>query len=379
MRRIAVFVFYDSEGVVDRYVEHILVELLKVSDRLIIAVNGFVNECGLKILGKYGSEIIIRSNTGLDAGAHADIIINHIGKEELKKWDELIICNDTFYGPFNGFECIFSEMNKYNYDFWGIDRVERDFLSYIIMYFCVFGSRLLKSGDLYEYFENYIYNSISDISDAYARFEVGLNYTLRKKGYSYGTYSFCQGLFPKSDPEICVEKYGLPICKKKFFSECFSITKWSKLFNHIKETSDYDTSFIKENVKRKYGFDIFKTDDFSDYLPFSDIKYSIPMITESEIEEFLAKHKRVYIYGTGSFARSVYFVFNNRIQEFAGFVVSKKESDYVMEKSVFEINEIPDDSAIIVAMNYNNSSQVINNLSDKMHCFLFWDIKGNTE
>lgn len=80
MRRLGIFVFYDKSGIVDGYVEYIITQLNKVLDDLIIVVNGDINEAGECILKNYSTQFYKRDNTGLDAGAYADVIVNLLGK-----------------------------------------------------------------------------------------------------------------------------------------------------------------------------------------------------------------------------------------------------------------------------------------------------------
>lgn len=42
MKRLGIFVFYDREGIADDYVYYLLDSMVYVTDRIIIAVNGFV-------------------------------------------------------------------------------------------------------------------------------------------------------------------------------------------------------------------------------------------------------------------------------------------------------------------------------------------------
>ena len=47
---------------------------------------------------RYTNEIIIRENSGFNAGAYADVIVKVLD-DEIRDWDELVLCNDIFFGP----------------------------------------------------------------------------------------------------------------------------------------------------------------------------------------------------------------------------------------------------------------------------------------
>lgn len=50
MKRLCIFCFYDSKGIVDKSVEYLLGELLLNSDRLVIVVNGNIEDNSKKYL-----------------------------------------------------------------------------------------------------------------------------------------------------------------------------------------------------------------------------------------------------------------------------------------------------------------------------------------
>lgn len=117
MNRIGIFCFYDKEGIVDEYVEFLLKELCRCLSSLVIIINGNVSVKGRLILEKYTDEIYIRDNKGFDGGAYKDVLINMLGWSRIQKYDELVLCNDTFYGPFVSFESIFNDMESTRADF----------------------------------------------------------------------------------------------------------------------------------------------------------------------------------------------------------------------------------------------------------------------
>ena len=44
MRRIGIFVFFDADGIVDRYIPYMLTDLMKNLERLVIVVNGKITD-----------------------------------------------------------------------------------------------------------------------------------------------------------------------------------------------------------------------------------------------------------------------------------------------------------------------------------------------
>ncbi|WP_145152821.1 rhamnan synthesis F family protein [Paenibacillus xylanexedens] len=380
MKRLGIFVFYDKYGTVDEYVEYLIAELKKVLNELIIVVNGEVDKEGELILRKYSDQLYIRKNIGLDAGAYADVIVNLLGRDKLTQYDELVLCNDTFYGPFISFAEIFDSMANERCDFWGLDCIKRDFLSYIIMYFCVFRGDLLKSGDLFNYFRDNILFKVNEMADAFALFQVGLYYTLTQSGYKSGVYTYSNGYFSKRSPDICFFKYNLPIWKKKFFvKDNYNEEICHNLLDYLEMGNIYKVNLIQKNVKRIYGIDIAQKEYCGEtkLLDQPEVKYSVPQITYDDIDNFVSKNTQLYIYGGGNFARSTAFVFSDKIKNFCGFIVSDEKQSSLTDiwgYPVIKASQVPPNSSIIVALNFEHSVEVLSQLGRDANIFYFWNL-----
>lgn len=180
-KRLGIFCFYDKDGEVDTYVNYLLEELRTVLYKLIIVVNGKITETGRNILLKYADDFIVRPNRGFDVGAYTDVL-KQTGCMDWENWDELVLCNDTFYGPFVPMKDIFVKMEDKDVDFWGLNILERGLLSHIQSYFLVFRQKILSSNDLLKY----LYKSVSvdeeDIVNIYGTLEPALFSYLVNRG-----------------------------------------------------------------------------------------------------------------------------------------------------------------------------------------------------
>ena len=190
IRRLGIFCFFDKDGIADDYVEYLLGDLAKNLEKLIVVVNGYVNHDGLRMFERYADQVVLRENKGFDAGAYHHAIVNVLGELKIGEWDEIVLCNDTFYGPFVPLKKIFQAMDGKEIDFWGLDYRKGQFLSFIQSYFLVFRKGIIENGDLFRYMKEYIDPLETDISDVYAAFEVGLFSYLTGRGYRYGTYVY---------------------------------------------------------------------------------------------------------------------------------------------------------------------------------------------
>lgn len=159
-KRLGVFVFYDASGIVDDYVEELLKSLVDELNKLVIVVNGLITGMSKKKLKKYSNNIFLRENKGFDAGAYKDVFLNFLNEEDWEQWDEVILCNDTFYGPIFPWKIVFNKMYIYkNIGFWGLSRYpgdeiisdEEGYPNHIQSYFLVCRKNLITSSFFWEF------------------------------------------------------------------------------------------------------------------------------------------------------------------------------------------------------------------------------------
>lgn len=119
MKRIAIYLFFDKDGIVDRYVEYALSELRKSVETIIVVSNGAIGQAGMDRLNALADGVWLRKNIGFDVWAYKDAL-DRVGWDALAEYDELILLNYTFFGPIGSFEPMFAEMAGRDLDFWGI-------------------------------------------------------------------------------------------------------------------------------------------------------------------------------------------------------------------------------------------------------------------
>ena len=225
VRRIAIFSVYDKNGIWGEYHSYILSELKKISKKIIVIVNGTLNYELKKVENGCDIKIIYRENKGFDAGAYRHVLMNYIGLLDLYTYTELILCNDTFFGPFVSFSEIFSSMDKSDANFWGLYRVTNDdIMPVICSCFYVFRLKDNLPSDIYNYFYNFIKEDTTNIYDVYRDYEVGLYSWLISRGYKDDTYIKQYSYNMNTDGDILFLKYKFPIIKKSFFL-CVMIRK----------------------------------------------------------------------------------------------------------------------------------------------------------
>ena len=274
MNRLSIFCMYDSEGIIDRYIGHILKELNKNSDEVHVVCNMKAIRKGLEYVEPYADKIYFRENIGLDVGAFKDVITDFIGWKKIYKFDEVVLMNDSIYGPFVPMKTIFDGMRQKNVDFWGLlkcaafeDR-QISYPEHIHSFFLAFRKKLIGSEDFKDYWENIPY--YEDYLEAVNKYETRLTQYFSYKGYTFDVYSDSecnyadekQENYPQCSwiPYELVEKRGFPFLKRHVFRmqpieylKKGSLGQLRSTINYINECTDYDVGMIIENLIRHFS------------------------------------------------------------------------------------------------------------------------------
>ncbi|MFJ6653176.1 rhamnan synthesis F family protein [Microbacterium sp. NPDC091313] len=122
-RRLVIYVVYDRRGEVDDYVLHALSGLREHADRILVVVNGKLTDEGRSRLVAVSDEILVRENVGFDIWAHKEAL-DHVG-DTLGEFDEVVLTNDTWFGPVRPYGPVFERMGGRGLHFWGMTDHER--------------------------------------------------------------------------------------------------------------------------------------------------------------------------------------------------------------------------------------------------------------
>lgn len=197
MKRLALYVHHDPKGDVRDYILYCLKGLQEVVDDILFIVNGSITPQGRKDIEKLGIKILVRENQGFDWWAWK-AGIEYYGYEKIAEYDELLLTNNTYYGPIYPFSEMWSEMDKRDCDFWGINRhretdeywIPEDKSSkmqeHIQSYWLVFRKRILIS----DAFKNYWLNlrPHNSFKEMVGYGETKLTKYFENQGYKSDTY-----------------------------------------------------------------------------------------------------------------------------------------------------------------------------------------------
>ena len=276
LKRLGIFFCYDEDGIIDDYITYILEDMYQnLDDLYVISDNSLTNE-GQEKLNKYvKSEVILKVNCHFDALAYRDVMFNVIGFENLSNYDEIVLFNNSFFGPIVSFKTIFNEMDSKNLDFWGITKhgksthpeihdYSKNHDEYIQHYFIVFRKNLFQS----EYFKEYWLNipKLNNESDLIYKHESFFTKYFSDLGYKWDVFVNSDDFdgniknamdFSTFDMYNFISNKNLPIIKINAFKKPrkthlrYNVASdISKAIDYVKKHSNYDVSLIYKHLLR---------------------------------------------------------------------------------------------------------------------------------
>lgn len=363
MKRLCIYVTYDCENIVDDSIGYMLKELRRMADRIVVVCNYEYIAKGMENVQPYADIILYRENKGYDGGAYKEALEQI---RDLERYDELILSNDTFFGPFISPDEIWAKMEKEHCDFWGLNRRHIPLYDFTASFFMVFRKPAIAS------VVRYIQDTISeDMSRNHVLelFEQGTSNALKKEGLRMGTYCDIGAVDMYRDPDYLINVLGSPVMKKRCFEPGYYVEEnCRRTLGYIEQKTRYDISLIRKTVERRYGM-FFDRDYTNISLIRPDdargIYYSAP---EEELEEFLEKYPGVYVYGNGNTARDFERHYGNRV-DILGHIVSEGfQGEGMVEASRIENKSIP----VVVALSKENSREVSSKMQEFANFFYLW-------
>lgn len=167
LKRIAVYVIYDKDGILDEYRIYFLKKLRPFVNHIVVTISGNLLDDEVVKLHDLADEIYCRENKGLLAKSWYDSI-NYIGWSKIDKYDELLLLNDSFFGPIYPLNDFFDSMEKSDSDLYGVMKnyEDKDITSIggrplgsghfkgSLCYFYVIKNRLLHSNAFKKYWSS---------------------------------------------------------------------------------------------------------------------------------------------------------------------------------------------------------------------------------
>ncbi len=276
--RLGILAMHDKDGIVDDYILYLLNDIKQVLNHIIIVCNGDMKKSAIVKLKEYTNDIFIRPDIGYDAGAFKDVLENLLGWDKVYQYDELVILNDSFFGPFESFSSIFEKMDLIKADFWGLTSQPQTECPYEVYgmntmpyhiqpYFLVIRNNLMKSYIFREFWRTM--EQVESYIQAVINYELRMTQFFNSHGFQGAVYVDITSIIEKNTVEklILIYEYAyqlisinhMPVIKKRYFVTSqdsgliHSINEdILRTMHYIEHETKYDVNLIWKNLIRNY-------------------------------------------------------------------------------------------------------------------------------
>lgn len=290
MKRLGIFCTGDSEGIIDDYIIYLLQEMNKELRHLSVVCNGKLSPEGRRRLETCTADIIVCPKTEFDAEIWAEAVLRK--SAALAAYDELVLFNDSFYGPLYPFAEIFDTMSrKPEIDFWSItvhgeakDETGKNPYGcapeHLQLYFLVIRSRMLHSPEFLAHWQSLM--ASENLQEELELHDSCFTKKFFDMGFQYAAYCDTrewEKIYDRNidhcmmSTEILLKNYKCPILKKKVFQvlrdhylqENYG-NEPRKSLDFIKHRTGYNVELIWQNLLRNQNIAVTKANLGLDYI-----------------------------------------------------------------------------------------------------------------
>lgn len=272
IKRLAIYFFYDKDGVVDDYIPYMIEDLNKNITELLVVCNGKLNKEGREKFLKLTPNLMVRENVGFDVWAYKEGM-EYYGWDKLAEFDEVILMNFTIMGPLYPFKEMFDEMDTRDVDFWGITKhhgfhfdpfgtIKYGYIpEHIQSSFISVRNNILTSYEFQKYWDNM--GEVNSYGEAIGKHEAIFTKYFQDIGFVSDVYIQTDDLKKLTHYPLMIMSCELvqnrrcPIIKRKCFTneyyEFLNATIGEptiELYEFIKNNTDYPVDFIWDNLLR---------------------------------------------------------------------------------------------------------------------------------
>lgn len=256
-KRLCLFAGFDKRGEIAEYVVYYIKALSKIAD--VYYWGDFeTSEQEKNKLKPYCKKVFCAPHAKYDFGSWQELI-EEIGRKKIESYDELILANDSCYGPLSDLSELFQEMDERDCDFWGLSLALLKHI-HLQSYFIVLKKSVIQSDVFYNFFRQVRVEE--KYSDVCARYEDRFTYTLSKAGFRFCSLIDYNDLenHPYKDIMSAIRNRHFPFLKVKFFlgdiRDQAGVPNWRReIFTH----TNYPVRIIEDDLARR-GFNLKKID-----------------------------------------------------------------------------------------------------------------------
>ena len=245
--KVAIFVHYDKDNVIDDYVLYYLQELSKDFDILFVSTASGLQDNEIQKISDYCMHALVKENYGYDFGAWKSGL--NFLESKLNTYEGLLLCNDSIYGPLCNLNQVYQKME--NFDIWSLtDSFE--IAHHLQSYFVYYNTKAFKSITFKNFWDNFQifedkFTLINECEIGYSEallqdstLKVGVYYPSKNITNLNITHYYWKKLVKEHFPFVKIELL-------KVNPLGLDISDWKKT---IVDSSSYPVSLIEKHLER---------------------------------------------------------------------------------------------------------------------------------
>lgn len=256
-KRLCLFAGFDAQSEIADYVVYYIKALSEMADVYYWGDFEASNE-ELSKLKPFCKAAFCKKHGKYDFGSWQELI-RKIGRTEIEKYDEVVLANDSCYGPLFNLSNLFEEIDSRDCDFWGLSSAHNRHI-HLQSYFIVLKQPVIRSDVFYNFFEQI--QPEANYDDVCLNYEDRFTYILSKSSFCPSSFIAYDDLanHPYRDIVAAIKNCHFPFLKVKFFlggiRDQAGVSDWRKL---IFENTDYPVELIEKDLERR-GFNLSEID-----------------------------------------------------------------------------------------------------------------------
>ena len=253
---------------IEEYIFYLINKLNEISDDLLVVANGKCSDSDKTKIKDLECDLFERQDQGFDSGAFRDAMLNHITWDKLTGYDEVVLVNDSCYGPMFSLQKMFEYMDKEksDLDYWTITEQESfkkknwgKIIPYHVQpYFLVIRRKLLCSQIFFDFWNEL--EVPSNYAQAISNYELKFAEFFAAKDFKGGAYIDGKKLCSEGDDESAyvffdtyklLNQYKCPMIKRKAFRSDWKTVLGTSAGENAKRTIDYikkETNYDSELI-----------------------------------------------------------------------------------------------------------------------------------
>ena len=260
--RFAIYVYYETDNLLYDYAKFYLSKLKAICSKVIVVSNCKLDSVAQGWLTTRGFKLVQRGNTGYDFAAWKDAL-SRMDLKQLEEYDELILCNNSVFGPLFSFDELFAKMETRKCDFWGVSLhpaigvIQKTHLQ---SYFLVFKKKVFCSDAFRNYWKNL---SLPSTFQQAIEEEIKFTPYLEDSGFTWSALldnrldikNYID--IPRNNPLLSLQN-GSPFIKKKVFLAPYSyyfdrglVKDASSSLDWVAKNTNYPVNLIEEYLIKK--------------------------------------------------------------------------------------------------------------------------------